>query len=435
MDSLAHTPPFINPPGNNSCLDLQVIGGAVLSSNVEISPRILVADDDRLVLSTLCVGLTRAGYQVEAVASGEAALHACQKNLPDLVVLDHNMPGITGLEVAEQIRNFTNIPILMLTAYDDTELIQRAAKQNINGYFVKPIDSCQLVPSIELSLNQVAVRDRGQQISDNRIYSVNQSADSDQPEQETLIRHALEKDRIELLYQPILDIQRKEVRHYEALLRLVGPDGGLISPDSFMSSAERSGLIRALDYRVLQIAVTQLAAVETNNNHLSISLNLSGVHFGNPELMNRIKESLLESQISPEHLIFEVTETAAMKDLEQAKKFITMLKDMGCRFALDDFGTGYASFYYLRCLPVDYIKIDGAFVRDMINTESDGVFVKAMVDVARGLGIRTIAEYVNDKPTLTLLGDCGVDFAQGYFIGRPGAFPLPGSIGPAIQVK
>ena len=433
MDLLADTPPCISPKGNNSYSDLQVIGGAVLSSNVEISPRILVADDDRLVLSTLCVGLTRAGYQVEAVASGEAALRACEKNLPDLVVLDHNMPGITGLEVAEQIRHFTNVPILMLTAYDDTELIQRAAKQNINGYFIKPIDSSQLVPSIELSLNQATIRDRGQQISDNRIFSVN--TPDDQPGQEALIRYALEEDRIELLYQPILDIQHNEVRHYEALLRLVGPDGGLISPDSFMSSAERSGLIRALDYRVLQMAVTQLAATETSSGRLSISLNLSGVHFGNPELMNRIKESLLESQISPEHLIFEVTETAAMKDLEQAKRFITMLKDMGCRFALDDFGTGYASFYYLRCLPVDYIKIDGAFVRDMINTESDGVFVKAMVDVARGLGIRTIAEYVNDKPTLTLLGDCGVDFAQGYFIGRPGPFPLPGSIGSAVQVK
>lgn len=396
-----------------------------MSNTVTVNPRILVADDDRLVLSTLCVGLTRAGYEVEAVGSGEAALNACEKNIPDLMVLDHNMPGISGLEVAEKVRLFTDVPILMLTAYDDADLIQRAARQSINGYFVKPIDSSQLVPSIELSLFQAATR-RNLLHPAKAGSPENIPDDADQRDTESLIQGALDDDRIELLFQPILDIQRNEIRHYEALLRLIDPGGNLVVPGQFLHSAERSGQIMTLDYRVLQRVVTYLASIENGGNNLSISLNLSGVHFGNPKLMKHIKEILLECQVPPERLIFEVTETAAMQDLDQAKQFITMLKDLGCRFALDDFGTGYASFYYLRCLPVDYIKIDGAFVRDLVKTESDRLFIKAMVDVARGLGIQTIAEYVTDEPTLRLLGESGVDFAQGYYIGKPDVFPISG---------
>lgn len=386
-----------------------------------------MADDDRLVLSTLCLGLMRAGYNVEAVNNGKAAIQAIEKNPPDLVVLDHNMPGATGIEVAQHIRSSTNIPILMLTAYDNIELIEEAAANGINGYFVKPIDSSQLIPSIELNLRQTAARSRfalNEKIK-SRVTETGCELFEEQVNQQQLrtINKALSTDQIDLLYQPILDARTGQVNHFEALLRLVQDDGSYIAPAEFLDSAERSGLIRALDYRVLQMAVTRLAAIEASGGKFSISVNLSGVHFGNPELLNHIREFLREEAVSPERLIFEVTETAAMQDLEQARQFILELKELGCRFALDDFGTGYASFYYLRSLPVDYIKIDGVFVRELQNTEQDRLFIKAMVDVSQGLGIKTIAEYVSNQETLDILKSCGVDYMQGYYIGKPGLLP------------
>jgi EAL domain-containing protein (putative c-di-GMP-specific phosphodiesterase class I) len=241
--------------------------------------------------------------------------------------------------------------------------------------------------------------------------------------QHDLIQKALDTDQIDLVFQPILDIGSGRINHFEALLRLVNEEGNHVTPSKFLDTAERSGLVRELDYRVLQLVVTHLAAIESSDVDLSISLNLSGVHFGNPELLNRIREFLREDVVNPERLIFEVTETAALQDLEQARLFILELKKLGCRFALDDFGTGYASFYYLRSLPVDYIKIDGAFVRELQKKEQDRLFIKAMVDVARGLRIKSVAEYVNNQETLEILKVYGVDYAQGYFIGKPAALP------------
>jgi EAL domain-containing protein (putative c-di-GMP-specific phosphodiesterase class I) len=240
---------------------------------------------------------------------------------------------------------------------------------------------------------------------------------------EHLIREALDHDRIELDFQPILDIQGGTVKHYEALLRLRGADGVRVSLSEFLPDAERFGLIRALDYRVLELTAARLVALERAGRAVSFSVNLSGVHFGTPALRQRVRSILNERRFDPRRLVFEVTETAALRDLEQAGRFIAELKEFGCQFALDDFGVGYASFYYLKGLPVDYIKIDGAFVRDLATAASDRLFVKAMVDVARGLGVKTIAEFVNDGRTLDLLKTYGVDYAQGFYIGRPG--PLP----------
>jgi len=401
--------------------------------------RILVADDDRLVLSMLSLGLTRAGYAVETVCNGQAAIEAIEKNLPDLVLLDYNMPGATGIEVARKIRCFTNLPILMLTAYDDIELVRQAATHEINGYFVKPFDSSQLIPSIELNIKQYSVKSQLAKseriITDSRYFDRKASNNSNEHRHHRLIRNALDTDQIDLVFQPILDINSGRINYFEALLRLVNEDGDHVTPAVFLDTAERSGLVRELDYRVLQLVVTHLAANETSDIDLTISLNLSGVHFGNPELLNRIREFLREDVVNPERLVFEVTETAALQDLEQARIFILELKKLGCRFALDDFGTGYASFYYRRSLPVDYIKIDGAFVRELQKKVQDRLFIKAMVDVAQGLGIKSIAEYVNNQETLEILKFYGVDYAQGYFIGKPAALPSQVSLPKTIAGK
>jgi diguanylate cyclase (GGDEF)-like protein len=563
-----------------------------------------VADDDRLVLSTLCAGLARAGYRVEAATSGADAVRACETNPPDLMVLDVDMPGMSGMDVARRIRENSDTPILLLTAYDDANLVQEAAALRLNGYFVKPTDSTQLVPSIEMNLMRTKTEPRARsdeprppvndahagrdpltglvnregltrrlsevmsqaarqnnlgvclcldidrfravvsnlglhtsnlvlqqvvqlvrsqlrqtdvlarvgedqffvllpemsletaatvtrrmlaslgdepfytgqrplrltasaglslfdgsedpEIAVTRAFAALQEAKTIGPgslsilhegevttsagewQLQRQIRTALDHDRIGVEFQPILDMTDGAVRHYEALLRLRDDRDAVVPVSDFLPTAERCGLIRDLDYRVLDIVIRHLVAAQAARRDACIAVNLSGAHFGSPALLRRIRGILDESGVDVRRLIFEVTESAAVRDLKQASRFIAELKALGCQFALDDFGVGYASFHYLKELPVDFIKIDGAFVRDLARTATDRLFVKAMVEVAKGLGVRTVAECVGDAETLTLLKSYGVDFAQGYHIGRPGPFPDLSSqpvTGPSITTE
>jgi EAL domain-containing protein (putative c-di-GMP-specific phosphodiesterase class I) len=146
---------------------------------------------------------------------------------------------------------------------------------------------------------------------------------------------------------------------------------------------------------------------------------LSGKTLADEEFPDAVRKELTTSGIDPSRLIFEVTETAAVNDIEQARHFAERLAEVGCRFALDDFGAGYASFYYLKHLPISILKIDGEFVRDLPQNRTDQLIVRALVDVCAGLGIRTVAEFVGDEQTMDLARELGVDFAQGYYLGRP----------------
>ena len=236
------------------------------------------------------------------------------------------------------------------------------------------------------------------------------------------VREALENGRFVLHAQPILDLGDGRISQYELLLRLV--DGGeFVLPGLFLDTAERSGLIHDIDRWVVQQAIQLIAAHQSAGKELRLEVNLSGKAFADQELLQMIRRELVATKIDPANLVLEVTETAAIANIDQAQKFVRTLKALGCGFALDDFGVGFSSFSHLKHLPVDYLKIDGSFIRDLARNTVDQHLVQAMVAVARGLGKRTIAEFVGDDETLQLLRGYGVDFAQGYFIGRPA--PLP----------
>jgi EAL domain-containing protein (putative c-di-GMP-specific phosphodiesterase class I) len=170
---------------------------------------------------------------------------------------------------------------------------------------------------------------------------------------------------------------------------------------------------------VTQQAVRLIEAHNREGRELILEVNLSGRTMGDTRFPDDVKKQLASSGIDPASLIFEVTETAAVADIEQARSFAQSLAKLGCRFALDDFGAGYASFYYLKHLPISYLKIDGEFVRELPDSQTDRLIVSALVDVCEGLDIKTIAEFVGDKATLEVTRDLGVDFAQGYYFGRP----------------
>lgn len=231
------------------------------------------------------------------------------------------------------------------------------------------------------------------------------------------VRRALEEDRFTLLAQPILDLAHDEVRGAELLLRM--QDGhSLVEPELFLSIAERHGLSSAVDADVVRKAIA-LAARLDGGPDFRWEINISGPSLDDPSLLRVIESQLELHDVPPASLVFEITETAAIKNMHQAQAFATRVTDMGCGFALDDFGAGYGGFYYLKHLPLDYIKIDGEFIRELVLDRTNRVIVQAMVAVARPLGKQTIAEYVLDQETLDLLRELGVDHAQGYHVGKP----------------
>jgi len=235
-----------------------------------------------------------------------------------------------------------------------------------------------------------------------------------------LIRTALDEDRLLLYCQPILDLKGREVCQYELLLRLV-TDGGSepLLPSSFLYVAERFNLIQEIDSWVAQKAIELIAEYGRAGRRLILHVNLSGKSIGDARVATLIEEGISKAGIDPTCLVFELTETTAITSIEDATTFVHRLHARGCRLALDDFGAGFGSFYYLKSLPFDYFKIDGDFIRGLVGSPMDQLVVQAIVGIARGMGKKTIAEFVPDEDTCSLLEKTGVDCAQGYHVGPP----------------
>jgi diguanylate cyclase (GGDEF)-like protein/PAS domain S-box-containing protein len=234
------------------------------------------------------------------------------------------------------------------------------------------------------------------------------------------IRHALEENALLLYGQPVLDFQTNTLHNYELLVRLPGDgDSEPLLPSAFLYVAERFGLIQAVDAWVVRSAIRLIADHARAGRELVLSVNLSGKSICDPKLALGIEEALDEAAIDPGRLIFELTETAAIGHIEQAKAFASRLRRRGCQFALDDFGAGFGSFYYLKNFPFDYIKIDGGFIRELTSNPMDQLVVQAIVSIAQGLAKKTVAEFVGDQETSSQLRKLGVDCAQGYYIGEP----------------
>ncbi len=236
---------------------------------------------------------------------------------------------------------------------------------------------------------------------------------------ENRIHEALRKNRFALYLQPIIDLHQNSIIGHEVLLRMVEKKGKLILPSQFLDIAERFGLIHEIDRWVVCKSIRLIEKLRQNGKPACIEVNLSGKSFLDTELLPIIKKELTAANVDPVNLIFEITETSCIENIATAQNFIISLKNLGCRFALDDFGIGFSSFNYLKHLPVDYLKIDGSFIHNLINDQVDQHIVRAMVEVARGLGKKTVAEFVEDGETVNLLREFGVNYAQGYYIGKP----------------
>lgn len=234
-----------------------------------------------------------------------------------------------------------------------------------------------------------------------------------------IIREALSLNRFVLYFQPIVRLSDGEVSHYEVLLRMKGEGGTLIGPDQFIPVAERMGLIHNLDMWVIENAIDFLAGLPETDSKTSLAINLSTYAFQDVAILPLIKQKLETTWVSASRLTFEITETAAINNFDKTRELVARIRALGCHFALDDFGAGFSSFNYVKNFPVDYLKIDGQFIQNLVSDETDQVLVKAMIDIAKSLGKKTIAEYVENIETAALLKDFGIDYIQGYLLGKP----------------
>jgi diguanylate cyclase (GGDEF)-like protein/PAS domain S-box-containing protein len=238
------------------------------------------------------------------------------------------------------------------------------------------------------------------------------------------ITSAVDDNRLELFYQPIIGIGSKKAQsrgHYELLLRMRDESGALVSPDQFIPAAERYNLMSTLDRWVIHEALTQLADrnPESKQAKFTLAINLSGTSLSEDRFLDYVIDELGKCNLPEGAICFEITETAAISNLSRVIHFMQTLKQLGCKFSLDDFGSGLSSFTYLKNLPVDYLKIDGQFIRNVAEDRVDESMVRAINEVGRAMGIDTIAERVESREVLDKLSQLGVEYAQGYYIARP----------------
>jgi diguanylate cyclase (GGDEF)-like protein len=245
------------------------------------------------------------------------------------------------------------------------------------------------------------------------------------------ITRALDEGRFRLRYQPIVALSscERKTDHFEMLVSMVDENGAIVGPDAFIPAAERYNLMPSIDRWVIDSAFRFIGSVPDAHPLQTCCINLSGASLTDEHLLQYIQGKLIEYGVSPRLICFEITETATIANMNRALRLISELRARGCRFALDDFGTGLASFAYLKHLPVDYLKIDGTFVKDIVRDPVNRAIVKATNEIGHALGIKTIAEYVEDAETLQALRELGVDYGQGFGIARPRpleTFELPG---------
>jgi EAL domain-containing protein (putative c-di-GMP-specific phosphodiesterase class I) len=235
------------------------------------------------------------------------------------------------------------------------------------------------------------------------------------------INAALEDGRFELFRMTIAPLQKPETgAHYELLLRMRDESGRIISPDNFITAAERYNLTPSIDRWVIENAFRWLVSDSDERERLTMcAINLSGQSLGDDKFLPFVIDQFRNSGIDASKICFEITETAAVASFSQANRFIQSLKELGCKFALDDFGTGLSSFGYLKHFPVDYLKIDGSFVREILHDPIDREMVRSINEIGHLTGKQTIAEYAENAEIIQMLKGIGVDYAQGWGIAQP----------------
>jgi diguanylate cyclase (GGDEF)-like protein len=245
------------------------------------------------------------------------------------------------------------------------------------------------------------------------------------------IVNALNERRILLAFEPVVNTATRAPAFHECLMRIRSADGTIVHASQVVPIAERLGLVRLLDHRVLELLISEMVAVPA----LKASVNVAPASTTDPDWWSTLGALLRANAGVAERLVVEITESAAIHDIDDTRGFVSRVKDLGCQIAIDDFGSGYTSFRNLRKLGVDILKIDGAFVQNLMRTDDDRAFVQALIDLGRRLGLKTVAEWVQDEGSAQLLAEWGCDYLQGALIGLAAIERPWGSAAPADRRK
>lgn len=420
--------------------------------------RILVAEDCPTQAEHLRYLLASAGYQVTLVATGVEGLQQVRRQPPDLIISDIVMPDMDGFDFCRAVKADAatrQIPFVMLTVLREPADVIIGLECGADNFITKPVDNDYLLLRVERILDnrnregqgtppvaslvhvgnrRIPVAAAKEQLVELLLAIVHQLGQVKQQLVESRrlgeqyetelgwvkrIMEALEKNRLRLYYQPILDLRNHRVTRHELLLRMLMPDGAVVPPGAFLHVAEKSGIIQQVDRWVLRQAFALLERASKTGQGLRLTVNLSGRSLVGSDLLRTVEHELRTRKVDPADLTFEVTESGVITNRDEAVHVITALRNLGFRFALDDFGVGFSTFDCLKQLPLDGVKIDGSFIRNLARSPVDQRLVKAIVEVAKALGKQTVAEFVGSQDTMDLLVQYGADFAQGYYVGRP----------------
>lgn len=227
--------------------------------------------------------------------------------------------------------------------------------------------------------------------------------------------NAYKEDRLRMAWQPVIEAGNGEIHHYEALLRMVGPSGKITSAGALIPIAEQMGLIESIDMLVLDRVMVELE----KSPNLNLAFNVSNITTESTTWLDYLASKIENKPEIASRMTVEITETAVHRDLRRVAFFVASVQSLGCQVALDDFGSGYTSFRQLKALSVDSVKIDGVFIKDLAENADNRFFVKTLLDFTRGFGLKAVAEFVENGETVKILMDMGIDYMQGFYLGRP----------------
>jgi len=397
---------------------------------------LLIVDDEPLVRKLLETLLQPEGYRILSADSGEEALRLVAQQPPDLILLDIMMPGMDGYEVASHLKadeSTASIPIIMLSALNEPSARVSGLQTGAEEFLSKPVERVELWLRVR---NLLRLKARGDQFKSHSLLLEQQlqrqAGEATAPSVPDLARQGMEKDLrlavergdFTLHYQPKLELAGGQIAALEALLRWDRPGHGAISPAVFVPLLESLGLIVSVGRWVIERVCQQIATWQDGAvGAVQVSVNVSGHQLIEGDLIADIAQILASTGVQARYLEVELTEGSLMEDTQHTIASLQRLRTLGVKISIDDFGTGYSSLAYLRRFPIDTLKIDIAFIREVTTNPQDAAITRTIIELAHSLNLQTVAEGVETPEQLEFLKQAGCDQIQGYLFSRP----LPGA--------
>ena len=393
---------------------------------------LLIVDDEPQVRKLLETLLQHEGYQTLTASSGEEALALVAQQPPDLILLDIMMPGMDGYEVASHLKsdeNTASIPIIMLSALSEQSARVSGLQTGAEEFISKPVERVELWLRVR---NLLRLKARGDHLKNHSLMLeqklLRQTGETSgmnvhdiaREELENALRQAVEHNAFTVHYQPKVELAGGQICALEALLRWERPGYGAVSPAVFVPVLESLGLIVKVGRWVIETVCQQIAEWQRGLiGAVEVSVNVSGHQLIEGDLIADIARILAATGVEPHWLEVELTEGSLMENTQHTIASLQRLRAMGVKISIDDFGTGYSSLAYLRRFPIDTLKIDIAFIREVTTNPQDAAITRTIIELAHSLNLRVVAEGVETQAQLGFLKEAGCDQIQGYLFSRP----------------